>query len=247
MSDARQVPPKLAFLHVPKCGGVSVESELKKHYAAPEVAPFYFPHEYDSIKRAEQLQSYSLVIGHFDHDVIDRLGPEVIRAVLFRDPVSRVVSLYNHAASRPKHALHETIRRGELQFRKFCNVGGARNTLSRYLLGRSNFARLSRLRPRSKAIQSVVDLAKANLRHFDCVGMIYDMERFNRLLSRRTGLKLESFKRSNSSPARMSVSTMTADELSACEAANVFDLEVYGAIRDGYERSCRVEAGTDAG
>jgi hypothetical protein len=119
--------------------------------------------------------------------------------------------------------------------------------LSRYLLGRSNFAKLSKQRPRSRAIQSVIGLAKANLDHFDCVGMIDDMNRFNRLLSRRTGLKLDSFKRSNSSPAKMSVSTMTPEDLAACEAANIFDLEVYRAVRDSYERSCRIEAETDAG
>ena len=30
MSGEPHTVPKLAFLHVPKCGGVSVESELKK-------------------------------------------------------------------------------------------------------------------------------------------------------------------------------------------------------------------------
>ena len=83
----------------------------------------------------------------------------------------------------------------------------------------------------------MVELAKDNLRHFDCVGMLYDMERFHRLLSEKVGIDLDPFEKTNSSPPRICVGSLTHKELSAFEAANVFDLEVYEAVREYYERS----------
>ena len=237
MSDTCRTKPKVAFLHVPKCGGVSVESQLKKCFAPSEVAPLYFPHEYKEVKDKAKLQSYSLVIGHFDHDVLELLGPAYVKAILFREPLARAVSLYNHAASRQKHALHETIARGEMPFVKFCKLGSTRNTLSKYLLGRGNFARTAAERPLNVAIRNVVELANEHLGHFDCVGMLYEMERFHKLLSDVTGMHLEPFKKTNSSPSTVCVDSLTPEESTAFEATNVFDIEVYQAIRTYYERA----------
>jgi hypothetical protein len=238
MSDTRQAVPKLAFLHVPKCGGVSVETQLKKCFAPSDVAPFYFPHEYKDVRDRAALQAYSLIIGHFDHDVLELLRPGFIKAILFREPFAQAISLYNHAASRPRHTLHERIVRGDMPFAEFCKVA-AKNTLSKYLLGRGNFAKIAGDRPLSVAARNVVELAKEHLNHFDCVGMLYEMERFHRLLSDKIGLNLDPFEKTNSSPQEIRIGSITREEWLAFEDANAFDLAVYEAVRDYYERSRR--------
>jgi hypothetical protein len=203
------------------------------------VAPFYFPDEYKEVRDRAKLRPYSLIIGHFDHDILELLQPGFIKAILFREPLARAISLYNHAASRPRHALHETIVRGGMPFVEFCKVAATKNTLSKYLLGRANFERTAGRRPSDEAIGKVVGLAKQHLDHFDCVGMLCEMERFRRLLSDKIGLELDLFKKTNSSPQKISIGSITREELLAFEAVNAFDLAVYEAIRDYYERSRR--------
>lgn len=238
MSDTFRPRSKVAFLHVPKCGGVSVESQLRKCFAPSEVIPLYFPHEYKDIKDQTKLEAFSLIIGHFDHDVIALLGPTYVKAILVREPLSLVVSLYNHAASRPKHALHETILAGQMPFIKFCGrVAGTKNILAKYLLGRGTFAQLAAQRPLNQAVRNVVKIAKQHLSHFDCIGMLDEMDRFHRLLSYAIGINLDPFKKSNSSPQTISVDDLTREERSMFESANAFDIEVYEAVRGHYESS----------
>jgi hypothetical protein len=228
---------KIAFLHIPKSGGVSVEQVLKKHFPSKDVAPYYFPHEYAKLGEATDLSPYKLIIGHFDYDLVARLDGSFVKSVLFREPLQLVVSLYNHAATRPAHRLHAAIASGELSFEKFSrNVGGSINILSKYLLGRPAYFELAANGSSDGAIARGVQAAKANLAAFDCIGMLDEIDRFGRMLSAQAELgALEIPKLNSSQPKRVAIDGLTQAERRGLEAANWLDLAIYDAIRKSYE------------
>jgi hypothetical protein len=227
---------KLAFLHIPKSGGVSIEQVLKKHFSHDTVAPYYFPHEYAKLDKAAVAVQYRLIIGHFDYDLIKQLDRTFTKAVLFREPLQLVVSLYNHAASRPAHRLHAAISSGELPFAKFCRVGGANNILSKYLLGRSVYFELTANGLNEEVIEKAVATARAHLGEFDCIGMLNEIDRFGRMLSSAVGIDaLEIPKLNSPQTKRVGIHELTPTERHCLETANRLDLAIYDAVVKGYE------------
>lgn len=228
---------KLAFLHIPKSGGVSVEQVLKKHFPREKIAPYYFPHEYAKIESSVDPCSFGLIIGHFDYDLVKRLDRTFVRAVLFRDPLQLVVSLYNHAASRPAHRLHTAISAGDLPFEKFCRtVSGASNILSKYLLGRSTYFEYVADGVNEKVIEKGVAAARRHLANFDCIGMLDEMDQFGRMLSFTAGIDMSEIPRLNSSRSkRVAIDELTPAERRSLVAANRLDLSIYEAVRKSYE------------
>jgi hypothetical protein len=228
---------KIAFLHIPKSGGVSIEQVLKRHFPDKEIAPYYFPSEYAKVGEAADFASHKLIIGHFDYDLLARLDRTFIRAVLFREPLQLVVSLYNHAASRPAHRLHTAITSGELSFEKFSSgVGGSINILSKYLLGRTTYFALTANGVNEKMIARGAETATTHLAEFDCIGMLDDVQRFGQALSSVTGIDASNVPQLNGSqPKHINIGELTPTELASLERANRLDLAVYEAVRKCYE------------
>jgi hypothetical protein len=231
---------KLAFLHIPKCGGVSVEAAAKKWFSPAEVAPYYFPYEY---KHADPsaLRAYGLIIGHYDFDILQALGPSYVKGVVFRDPLSLLVSLYNHAATRPRHALYAAISNGELGFERFCRtVGGAKNIISKYLLGREEYSTICEKASGAELITSGVEIATRNLCRFDCMGLTSKMAEFADQLSGQLGVRFGPVARLNHARRDViSLESLTGKERLAFEETNAMDIAVYESIERCYEVGAR--------
>lgn len=228
---------KIAFLHIPKSGGVSIEQVLKKQFRQEEIAPYYFPHEYSKIDASVDPCSYGLIIGHFDYDLARRLDRTFIKAVMFREPLQLVVSLYNHAASRPAHRLHAAISSGELPFEKFCrSVGGASNILSKYLLGRSTYFEFVANAVNEKVIERSILAARRHLAEFDCIGVLDEIDHFGRTLSTATGIDMSEIPKLNSSePKRVTINELTPAERRSLETANRLDMAIYDVVKESYD------------
>lgn len=120
------------FLHVPKCGGVSLYASLAAPFSRDELYPIPLPPPGDWLDAerfpvrvvddlvvahrafdAAHAERCRLVLGHFDAGVCARarLAPFTV----LRDPVDRVVSQYRHAARTAdafNRYLHERIAAG---------------------------------------------------------------------------------------------------------------------------------------
>lgn len=102
----------IAFLHIPKTGGITFRELLYKLYQPADIAPVpdpmpqnpYNPNtvnykEYPTMDVANQDftpyradgEPYKMVIGHYDFDIIKRY-PHLIPITMLREPISRVIS-----------------------------------------------------------------------------------------------------------------------------------------------------------
>lgn len=90
--------PPLFFFHNPKAAGSSIKSVLERQFAASARSPNI---ENDATEHAalagsySRFQGYDYYGGHFGRDVFDAVAEGHRPITGFRDPLSRVVSLYN--------------------------------------------------------------------------------------------------------------------------------------------------------
>jgi len=109
----------LFFIHLPKTGGTSLTTVLRRVYGR---------HYLNVGKRGRQIESGDVkwnqvhcCSGHLQADWTDDLldgtgapafaGREVRKICVVREPISRVISYYRYVTSTPKHRLH-TVTRG---------------------------------------------------------------------------------------------------------------------------------------
>jgi Sulfotransferase family len=83
----------ILFMHVPKCAGWSVFSLIRELFEEHEICPL--PLDGTWRARASEVPGYQLYCGHFSMDFIHELGRGT-RLITLRDPVRRVVSLYDY-------------------------------------------------------------------------------------------------------------------------------------------------------
>ncbi|UYV13233.1 MAG: sulfotransferase family protein [Phycisphaera sp.] len=104
----------LAFLHVTKTGGRTLQRVLKdilrseggqsRNFDGSLRARDEFVHE-----TAECRNRYDLLHGHFQFGIHDYIDRPVRYITLLRNPVDRVVSQYYHILEDPRHYLHSIV------------------------------------------------------------------------------------------------------------------------------------------
>jgi hypothetical protein len=227
---------KIAFMHIPKTGGISVENSLKKAFAQDDIAPLYYPDEYDTATEAGEFGDYKLWIGHFDYDVLMRLGEGYVKAIVFRDPLSLVVSYYNYAAYRPMNEFYERIHAGELPFARFCEEwNGTKNLLTKYVLGRTAYKKLLRYPKPDKQIEVCVSQVREHLKTFDCIGVTEDLPAFKTRMEAIIGTRLAAFPHLNASKTKViDKMSLTEEDVAVFRKANWLDIPVYEELEARY-------------
>lgn len=89
---ASDVPSALIFLHLPKCGGTSLDEMLRPCFREEEV----FPDRFNTLTRhaPDSLRPFRYFSGHFDRPNVEHV-PEPRRVLtLLREPRARILSLY---------------------------------------------------------------------------------------------------------------------------------------------------------
>ncbi len=87
------------FLHNAKAGGTAIRSVLEAPFAPCERAPAFSNAPIDAARceaRIEDFRGYKFYAGHFGYATFKQLGHGHRLVTNFREPVSRVVSLYNY-------------------------------------------------------------------------------------------------------------------------------------------------------
>jgi Sulfotransferase family len=90
---------KLFFLHNPKAGGSALRTLLASSYDAGQISPVFFnaPMNYRLNKKSlDSFRGYTFYAGHYGYHVYQVLGDGHELVTNFRDPIARILSLYNY-------------------------------------------------------------------------------------------------------------------------------------------------------
>jgi hypothetical protein len=113
--------PVLLHLHVPRASGSSLHAWFRQGLGEGGVAKAGTPAAVQKVVAARQEpRRPGVVTGHFAHGVHTGLGGHPYRyALLLRDPVQRVLSLFRYIRGLPAHDLHETLNRPGMTIARF--------------------------------------------------------------------------------------------------------------------------------
>lgn len=92
----------LYFLHIPKTAGTSLNNLIKSQFPKEKVYPYATYHQvYTNTKL--NLDNFDIIAGHFTHSYIQNMIRPVKIITMLRNPLSRVISAYNHFMREPVH------------------------------------------------------------------------------------------------------------------------------------------------
>lgn len=83
----------LLFMHIPKCAGTSAFSLLRAAFDESEICPL--PGDGTWSWQPDDVRGYKLICAHFSGDFLEAMGDRGTRLIMLRQPVNRVVSLYD--------------------------------------------------------------------------------------------------------------------------------------------------------
>ncbi|MEX2457746.1 MAG: hypothetical protein WD770_02025 [Actinomycetota bacterium] len=249
---AKDLPPRLIFLHVPKTGGLTLRWIMRRelgrrrvltppgrkdaHRAeyvryleeggAPPLAPL---REYvDGLLRLppQRLAAVRGLVGHFWFGLHEELpGPSAYLTVL-RDPIDRILSTYHHRSTR--HGLSLSV---EEYIRSERDVQMDNNQVRRLAATLDLDTRVGPCTPEMLA------RAKRNLeRSFVAVGLTERYDEFLLLLRARLGWRRVTYERMNTSQGRPRREDLSAGALRILEDHNRHDLELLEHVRGSFDR-----------
>ncbi|MGB6229750.1 MAG: sulfotransferase family 2 domain-containing protein [Litorimonas sp.] len=190
---------KLAFMHIPKTGGISLERAIMSGLDEAEVCDAYYPAEFAK-KTYADMPDYALYQGHFNFDFVATLPDDYRKITVVRKPEDLLLSLYNHIASRPAHAHHEEANSDGMTFAKFVDSKTSmRNTLSKYLLGADAYKAIwnDSGKPVKDRVDEAVEQVKKNLASFDAIGLTPRLNGFASEVSKLVDREIPTPKREN--------------------------------------------------
>lgn len=121
----RQDVPLIAFLHIPKAGGTTLQGVIRRQYRTDEVVEEYAspitederealpiflngPCEYLQLP-AFRRSRVKVIMGHFGFGVHKRVDRPVDYFTMLRNPVDRVISSYYHVRRQVTHRFHSQV------------------------------------------------------------------------------------------------------------------------------------------
>jgi hypothetical protein len=219
---------KLAFLHIPKTGGISVEDAIAGSFPELSVCPTYFPADWLG-KTFAEVGGYDVYKGHFDMDFAATLPEDYVKAVVVRKPADLLVSLFNHVATRPNHRMHETAAGTPETFPTLLAEKSFHNILAKYLIGRRTYKEITTSAgSRRQKIDRAVDATRRSLDTFDVIGVTPRLGDFVNRLAERLDASIKAPGWKNKSPAALvDGKALTAEQTAAIERATWLDRPIF--------------------
>ena len=198
----------IAFMHIEKTGGTSVEWVLRKQFAPADICPVYHGKSWHkALDEAAGLLNFKLFVGHFDTQILEALIPtNLYRCTIIREPVSHFISNFNHIKRYP-----ETPHRGldvtNLDFAGYLdavpNLPMHRAFQTSRIIGRRPFNKLTwRRNDFDKHAVELKRLIDEKLSLYNLVGTTEDLDLFYRKLCGDNGLQYTPVPRKNTAERR---------------------------------------------
>lgn len=119
---------RLFFLHIPKAAGTTFYDILYRNYPHRTIAKIDGTLPVESAKEIcqwlpEKKKKIQVVMGHMLYGMHMHFPGEYTYITFLRDPVKRVLSLYNHIMTVPQHPLHKKAIERKLTLSSFVDEG----------------------------------------------------------------------------------------------------------------------------
>src|SRR5882672_5988314 len=242
----------VAFLHIPKTAGTTLNAILARQYAPDETheimmrgmswlrpRPTLVPKPLISFSKIRRLKSslrhgrtVRMIHGHFDLS-IKRVLPDDVRLFTFlRDPVERAISHYYHYRRQSGDPIHPLAMSSTLE--EWVGDRGLvemDNGQTRRLAGEMNL-------PCGRVTQALLERAKSNLaRNFAVVGLTERFEESLILLQRAFGWVLHRFALRKVGGDRVRRDEVSGATLKVIRDCNRYDLDLYRFAASLFERA----------
>lgn len=228
----------IAFFHLIKAAGTTLERILKRQYGESVVMEFGSPQE-----AKERLAEYSnwpedrrgkidVFMGHIRFEDHDKLPEGCTYITLLRDPVDRIMSDYYYILTRPEHEFHRRVTSANMSLIDLVRSGfyhSLDNHQTKYLSGVRDLEYGS-------YSSEVVDIARENLqKHFSVAGLTERFDESVILMKRTLGWRTPYYVREKVTPNRPGKESLTREELECIQEYSRMDQELYQFVRDRFE------------
>lgn len=218
---------QLCFLHIGKSGGTTLLAILDSMFPDEVICKFRHQPEIRQLS-PEQLAQYRLLRGHFQYDIRRFLPKKPVYMTMFRDPVDRARSVYQHILNNP-HNKHDIVKSMSLEQFVRADVDTAldiHNWQTRIITSTMNPDKTPDIGVAKKRLE----------RDFAFVGFT---ERYNEsmaLLSYTFGWpQINEYETLNITPNRMSREDIPPDVVEHLLEINQIDLELYAFAEQLFE------------
>jgi len=216
------------FVHIPKTAGITLHHIIARQY--PAQALWLLRPHHESIREFKALSEerraeIRMLRGHIPYGLHIYCPRPVTYVTLLREPIDRVVSFYYFVRRAAGHPLYG-----------YANTPGT--TLRRFLEDRVSLE-MDNMQTRlisgvwtdlgfGECDESTLALAKCNLeQHFGVAGLTERFDETLLLLKRAFGWQNVYYVRHNVTRRRLSSSSLGKETLSALEANNQLDIQLY--------------------
>jgi Galactose-3-O-sulfotransferase len=236
-TDPNAKTPAIIFVHLPKCGGTTLNRLIEWEYSPTQVLsidPSFFRWSYRKVislprRRLARMRAFQ---GHMPFGLHKILPQKATYLTVLREPVDRGISEYYYALSRVVHPEHRTIRR--LSLDKYIQLTPYANVQTKLLAGQdSGYDFLS-----GDCNDTTLELAKQNLsEHFSLVGLTERFEETLALAKLLFGWKIRHYSSFNVTRGRPTKDEVPAEIRNVIEERYRYDVELYRFAAALFQRS----------
>ena len=245
--QGKNLKSPVLFFHVPKCGGTSVKSAIFESLGIREyLRGEYFLLDAHASRKAtdtldakmrvlrENVLAYELnrhpqplfVTGHFiySRQIHEQLAKQYTVVTIVRDPVKRFISQFFYNKNKQTQD-HFGIDMDIDEYLDSDRAKGTGRLMTSYLVGNEA------LNNESVPVDELVAEAVQNMRQFDVVGVLSDMERFQHDFAQATGITIQiRHQRKNPTDKSKRDSVLTEERLGRIQALCAPDIRLYEAV-----------------
>ncbi len=219
----------LIFIHCPKTAGTSLSSFIIKSlnlkneevYNCGDRARTHIEGNIKFMKLPlEEKKRFKFICGHVELFILKAINYPVFTFTLLRDPIKRIVSLYNFIIQTKTHHLHNFIIKNKLSISDFIKSGiwiETNNGVVRRLCGGIRV-------PYGRCNFKMLETAKFNLEKLSLFGFQEKFMEFVKMLSLVLGINDFSFEHQNVTKYKINVDD---NDIKTIEAFNKLDIELY--------------------
>lgn len=221
----------LIFQHIPKSGGSTLHSILKRFYNKENTYNI-FAGDY-SDEGVNKLQSLAekerkkiqLLKGHMPFGLHEYLSSSAKYVTVLRDPVKRVISQYFYIKINPQNPLHETVVSNDWSVGQLVRSGksvGLNNGLVRWLTGEIHAL------PFDGVSAEHLEMAKQNIiRHYLFVGINEKYDESLLILADKLSWLKKPYYRIHNLNKKNKRSEISEEDIDTITSYNQYDIELY--------------------
>jgi Sulfotransferase family len=227
MMEHRDPDEPVIFLHLPKCGGTTLNRIIEWEYPPSRifsVDPSFFRWSYYRMTRwpASRLARMRVFKGHMPFGLHERLPRPAVYITVLRDPIDRAVSEYYYARSRRIHPQHQMMKK--LTIEEYIQTTPHTNVQTKLIAGEySEYDFLA-----GECTERTLQKARNNLdRHFAIVGVTERFEETLALTKLILGWRVLRYANFNVTRARPAKQRISPEVQALIAQRYRFDMELY--------------------